>query len=181
MIVRRLMARLGRVFSTSSTNERVTRARQIALQASARPSGQRGSAAQSGLRNWLEDGQRLRPPRPWSLPQPASGDALTPAITTPLPAERERVVSGRVRLTSDLASITPQEVPAPASLPLEPLPALADLASAAATLDAAEGLDAARRRLMFMRYLVRQRIYNEGFTPEELPAQYRWDSDVSGN
>jgi hypothetical protein len=34
---------------------------------------------------------------------------------------------------------------------------------------------------MFMRYLVRQRIYNEGFSAEEMPAQYRWESDTSGN
>ncbi|HEX6121929.1 MAG TPA: hypothetical protein VFY89_02160 [Ktedonobacterales bacterium] len=192
MVVRRLMARLGRLLSSSSTTARAARARQAALQAGAPPSGQRSSAAPIRHHNWLEDGKRLRPPRLYPLPKAAREDGLAPIITTPLPlpAERERVISGRVRLTSDLtsdlAAITPaggppQEPPPPTSLPLDPLPALANLASAEATLDAAEGLDAARRRLMFMRYLVRQRIYNEGFSADELPAQYRWDSDASGN
>jgi hypothetical protein len=68
----------------------------------------------------------------------------------------------------------------PASLDslLANLPPLAELPSAEATLDAAEGMDAVQRRLMFVRYLVRQRIYNEGFSANALPEQYRWESGI---
>lgn len=41
----------------------------------------------------------------------------------------------------------------------------------AADLDL-EGLSAVERRLVLLRYLVRQRVYNEGFSRDRTPAQY---------
>lgn len=50
----------------------------------------------------------------------------------------------------------------------------------AASLAAIEQLDATQRRLIFLRYLVRQGIYNEGFGSHPLPEQY-WRSRGLGD
>lgn len=49
----------------------------------------------------------------------------------------------------------------------------------AATLAAIEQLDATQRRLIFLRYLVEQGVYNEGFGSHPLPEQY-WRSRGRG-
>jgi hypothetical protein len=42
-----------------------------------------------------------------------------------------------------------------------------------ASLEEIEAMDASQRKLIFLGYLVRQGIYNEGFKAPELPEQYR--------
>jgi hypothetical protein len=42
-----------------------------------------------------------------------------------------------------------------------------------ASLEEIEAMDASQRKLIFLGYLVRQGIYNEGFRAPDLPEQYR--------
>jgi hypothetical protein len=59
----------------------------------------------------------------------------------------------------------------------EPLSAslqrLGDLPDSLDSFDQLDDLDDMTRRLLFLRRLVRQRVYNEGFSMDETPAQYR--------
>jgi hypothetical protein len=74
--------------------------------------------------------------------------------------------------------------PAAPSQPLSTLPPdisvdfTGDLS--AATLAAIESMDATQRRLIFLRYLVRQGVYNEGFGERRLPEQYWHSRGVQG-
>ncbi|HEX8994803.1 MAG TPA: hypothetical protein VF812_02100 [Ktedonobacterales bacterium] len=69
----------------------------------------------------------------------------------------------------------------------EPLSAslqrLADLPDEFESIDLMDDLDDMTRRLLFLRRLVRQRVYNEGFSMDQTPQQYRHShglSDASG-
>lgn len=77
-------------------------------------------------------------------------------------------------------------VPAPGREPVrepsqpvasEPLPAslqrLSDLPDSTDIFDLMDDLDDGTRRLLFLRRLVRQRVYNEGFALDQTPRQYR--------
>lgn len=65
----------------------------------------------------------------------------------------------------------------------EPLSAslqrLSNLPDSFDTLDLMDDLDDSTRRLLFLRRLVRQRVYNEGFSMGETPAQYRHSLGLS--
>ena len=50
--------------------------------------------------------------------------------------------------------------------------ALAGRADALSAFDSSDGSPVTRRRMVFLRYLVRRRVYNEGFAPGEAPPQY---------
>lgn len=56
---------------------------------------------------------------------------------------------------------------------LADLPDSADPFDASGSLDALSDLDDMTRRMIFLRRLVRQRVYNEGFSVEQTPDQYR--------
>ncbi len=109
------------------------------------------------------------------------------------PQDTARPASARVTAPRDpVAQSSPMPSPpavdgaahsrAAASGPASSLPALppdihVDFTGelSAATLAAIEQLDATQRRLIFLRYLVEQGVYNEGFGAHPLPEQY-WRS-----
>jgi hypothetical protein len=53
-----------------------------------------------------------------------------------------------------------------------PSQALPPSRSAQTSLDSAEGTDETQRKLIFLRYLVRHGVYNEGFANNGIPEQY---------
>lgn len=150
--------------------------------------------------NWLEDALRLRPPR-----RTREVLLTTSAPTSQAQGKRRaEVVAGTTHKASDASErqVPPHQVPphqapsqndthrpdtlptldAPAShtAPATPL-ASSDVASSSSLEDhdalaELEGMDAVRRRLELVRYLVRRRVYNEGFSPDETPEQYRWST-----
>jgi hypothetical protein len=65
----------------------------------------------------------------------------------------------------------------------EPLSAslqrLSELPDSLDTLELMDDLDDTTRRLLFLRRLVRQRVYNEGFSMDETPQQYRHSHGLS--
>ncbi len=65
----------------------------------------------------------------------------------------------------------------------EPLSAslqrLGELADSLDSFDQLDDLDDTTRRLLFLRRLVRQRVYNEGFSIDQTPAQYRHSHGLS--
>ncbi|HEY7849817.1 MAG TPA: hypothetical protein VIC27_07105 [Ktedonobacterales bacterium] len=73
------------------------------------------------------------------------------------------------------APLTSREPAQPAAS--EPLSAslqrLSEQADSLDNFDQLDDLDDLTRRLLFLRRLVRQRVYNEGFTADDTPAQYR--------
>lgn len=137
------------------------------------------------LHSWLEDGYRLRPRRALAWPANGATGALWLSMTTSVSSDlhRERVATGHARGDSTTIPLPPALADSPAApgSPRAPLPLASGAESAEAALGAVEGLDAMQRRLVFMRYLVRQRIYNEGFGAEEVPEQYRWSPEGDGH
>jgi hypothetical protein len=128
--------------------------------------GRMGAAPRHALGNWLEDGRRLRAhiASAFIAPQdePRRADVR---------AERPRVASGPNRRGAEAPSALPQ------TAPLVPPGTVATPASPTAfgdkSLEEIEAMDADQRKLIFLGYLVRQGIYNEGFKAAELPEQYQ--------
>ncbi len=76
--------------------------------------------------------------------------------------------------------LTSREPAQPASEPLSAsLKRLSDLPDSLDTFDQMGDLDDMTRRLLFLRRLVRQRVYNEGFSLDETPEQYRHSHGLS--
>lgn len=72
------------------------------------------------------------------------------------------------------APLMSREPTQPASEPLSAsLQRLSDLPDSLDTFDQIGDLDDMTRRLLFLRRLVRQRVYNEGFAMDTTPEQYR--------
>lgn len=114
--------------------------------------------------SWLDDSQRLRP-----HPEQRAGHerpASEPAA--PLPP---------TSVTHPLATNVPDEIATPPAPPLAAEPVPTPPQSTQPALPTAEGAasvaDGAARRLIFLRYLVRHGVYNEGFGKGNLPEQYR--------
>lgn len=91
-------------------------------------------------------------------------DEPTPA----LPVSSEPPVSPPVRDSGQLPGQPVVSEPLSASLQR-----LGNLPDSLDPFDQMDDLDDLTRRLLFLRRLVRQRVYNEGFTVEETPEQYR--------
>lgn len=157
--------------------------------ASVRPSGRRASVA-----TWMEDARRLRLSR---APANPSTSSEAPRVT-PSPASRRPSTSVPVAPANPaprLAAPEPQLAPAdgatrllaasssvPSGAPLPPDISV-DFAGGLSpeTLAAIESLDTTQRRLIFLRYLVRQGVYNEGFSERVLPEQYWRSRGVQGS
>lgn len=79
------------------------------------------------------------------------------------------------------APLASREPTQPASEPLSAsLQRLSELPDASLeSLDQMDALDDMTRRLLFLRRLVRQRVYNEGFAMRDTPAQYRHSLGLS--
>ncbi len=79
------------------------------------------------------------------------------------------------------AQLTSREPAQPAAS--EPLSAslqhLSELPDSLDSFDQMDDLDDLTRRLLFLRRLVRQRVYNEGFAMDETPTQYRHSLGLS--
>ena len=77
-----------------------------------------------------------------------------------------------------LASREPTQ-PAPSEPLAANLQRLSELPDALESFEHLDELDDLTRRLLFLRRLVRQRVYNEGFAVEETPQQYRHSLGLS--
>jgi hypothetical protein len=131
--------------------------------------GRASATPRHALGNWLEDGRRLRV---------RLASAFTPPQDEPRRmdiraqgTERPRVVSGPNRRSAEVPASLPQ------TAPLIPPGTLAVPESAASfnntSLEEIEAMDASQRKLIFLGYLVRQGVYNEGFKGPDVPEQYR--------
>ena len=184
MIVRRFMSWLRLTVASL-----LHRARQRSAEQPVREPALVGVASQAGLAeraspglslsSWLDNGRRLRP-RLRLAPRDPRDPGLIP--TRPLRHKTQPVAM----------SDTPAPVPAPVSAPIEPPAPRANLAPLASEpsdatrivpvthttgaqgddLGDLERLDAETRRLMLLRHLVRQRVFNEGFASGDIPRQY---------
>jgi hypothetical protein len=163
------------------------------------------SARPYRIKNWLEEGKRLRirrdatagarQDRPMlhladdlSASARERGHARIGTTTTPLPRLGGSANTPNLADTPGEGSLpqvlAPMPAPAPASQPVFALPPdiLVEFGGdyGAATLDAIESMDETQRRLVFLRYLVRQGVYNEGFGDRRLPEQYRRSRGLDG-
>jgi hypothetical protein len=139
------------------------------------PGGQSHAAPRHALANWLEDGRRLRVRLRLASPFAAPQDESRHSDARGQSAERPRVISGPNRRAAET------EIPSslPKTAPLIP-PAVGASTTGPilfgdASLEEIEAMDASQRKLVFLGYLIRQGIYNEGFNTRELPEQY-WRS-----
>jgi hypothetical protein len=119
------------------------------------------------LGNWLEDGRRLRV-RFASAFSPAQEEQRRVGVRAQ-EVERPRVISTPNRRTAETPVALPQTAPL---VPPGSAPANA-VSFSDASLEEIEAMDASQRKLIFLSYLVRQGIYNEGFKSPDLPEQYR--------
>jgi hypothetical protein len=132
-----------------------------------------GATERHALANWLEDGRRLRVRLTSAFAAPQ--EELRRPDVRAQNTERPRVISGPNRRAADAGP----SGPLPQTAPLTPpslVPSQAGPTSFAdASLEEIEAMDASERKLVFLGYLIRQGIYNEGFSVRELPEQY-WRS-----
>lgn len=183
MIVRRFMSWLRLTVASS-----LERARRRSVTQPVREPALVGVASQAGpaeraatglsLSSWLDNGRRLRP-RLRLTPRDPRDPGLIP--TRPL---RQKTQPAAISATpAPNPGPAPVEAPVAANIaPLAPDPAeTARIVPVTHTTDAPgddlgdlERLDAETRRLMLLRHLVRQRVFNEGFASGEIPRQYRW-------
>lgn len=178
MFVRCLIARFARIVSGATRGPRTRRDAKRAspvMRAAIHSAATDGHpVARARICNWLEDGKRLRPLRTMRA---RFGDGTPLGLSTACgdatgDATFERVATASLRANDGVVSASPPAAgPAAVSPPTTPWSAPI---SAENVMRAADGVDEERRRLIFVRYLVRQRVYNEGFGADELPEQYRW-------
>jgi hypothetical protein len=117
----------------------------------------------------LDNGRRLRPrlrltPRdPGLTPTRPLRHKLQPAVTPAQPAPVETPAP-----RANLAALAPEPSDAARIVPVTH-----SAGSSGDDLGELEQVDVETRRLMVLRHLVRQRVFNEGFTTGEIPRQYR--------
>ncbi len=145
MFVRRLISQLARVFSFQGARSLRGAQLRSGVDVIIQPA-EVAAGARLGLRNWLEDGRRLRPRLPARVRR-VDGSALGLAAAQ-VDAARERIASTSARraveppLTPPSALPTvPHELAGLEAPPLAPLPpTAADLNSAEGILQAADGM-----------------------------------------
>jgi hypothetical protein len=139
-------------------------------------------APRHALGNWLEDGRRLRVRLASAFAAPQEEQRR--ADVRGQEVERPRVISGPNRRSAETPVALPQTAPL-----IPPGTELAPTGPASfsdASLEEIEAMDVGQRKLIFLGYLVRQGIYNEGFKGADIPEQYRrsqgreQDSEASG-
>lgn len=164
MIVHRLRALFSRVVALiiplRSTNAGSRKSPPTRAQSALAASGARLHGAGLASSRWLDDSRRLRmrPSRPPALPPP-SREHLRQILRDP----RWAAVFDTSQ-PSRSPRVAQQAVESPSSRPLStPIP----------PTSTGSFSDEERRRLVFVRQLVRRGVYNEGFAPAQLPEQYR--------
>lgn len=193
MIVQRLFRWFSRVFeSLRGRNRQVSvRGSERLVAAGSQAAQGRGNTPSRGATmavSWLDDSLRLRPHADTTI-SPDLGWAN----------KRSRQHSPSTEHATQATPLSQQNPPAPHTIeattpttqgplksglshsqqdgtrqPLQPV------STAPATTETRSGMDDAQRRLIFLRYLVRQGIYNEGFSRAKLPEQYRYSGADGG-
>lgn len=145
----------------------------------------------ASLATWMEDARRLRPRRKTANPSaPMSDPAAVPTARRPLAGVPVVPVNPAARLGAPGPQLVPGEgatqkvvasSPVPSAGPLPPDISVDFTALTPEALAAIESLDTTQRRLIFLRYLVRQGVYNEGFSERVLPEQYWRSRGVHGD
>ena len=140
-----------------------------------------GAASQTGLTerasaglslsSWLDNGRRLRP----RLRLTSRDPGLVP--TRPLRHKSQAAAMPAASAPAAAETPTPRATVKP--LAPEPpdatriVPVTHSTGAQGDDLGDLERLDAQMRRLMLLRHLVRQRVFNEGFASNDIPRQYR--------
>jgi hypothetical protein len=163
----RVMARLaGRAGGSRSSQRQQAALHPVATQV-ASAERRTNIAPRHALGNWLEDGLRLRLASAFAAPQ----DEQRRVDARAQEVERTRVISGPNRRSVEAPVALPQTAPLiPPGTELAPT---SPTSFSDASLEEIEAMDAGQRKLIFLSYLVRQGIYNEGFKGAEVPEQYR--------
>lgn len=176
MIVRRFVNWLRDYVATA----RATAA--TALRPGERPI-ERRTLLLGAVSNWLDNGRRLRP---------TVARTATPTVPTVVTAAtaRAEVHYETALSTSEEAfavsqpsesTVKSQIVGSNETAAFSAPPAVVE--SSPSLLEGIEQLDATQRGLVYLKYLVRHGVYNEGYPTEELPSQYRHSAgqDESGD
>ena len=165
----RVMARLaGRAGGSRSSQRQQAALHPVATQV-ASAERRTSIAPRHALGNWLEDGLRLRVRLASAFAAPQ--DEQLRVDVRAQEVERPRVISGPNRRSVEAPVALPQTAPlVPPGTELAPTN---PTSFSDASLEEIEAMDAGQRKLIFLSYLVRQGIYNEGFKGAEVPEQYR--------
>jgi hypothetical protein len=158
-VIARLAGRAGEPRSARTLHPIATRAAE----------GRASAAPRHALGNWLEDGRRLRVRLASAFTAPQ--DEPRWMETRAQGGERPRVASGPNRRSAESPATLPQTAPLvpPGTVVMPASPSSFNDTS----LEEIEAMDASQRKLIFLSYLVRQGVYNEGFKGHDLPEQYR--------
>jgi len=202
MDVRRLLARLSsgllavllpqRRAAVTADTARASTGAPVALATPATVPARR----RIGIVSWLEDGRQLRlrpaesgrtefdtrpdaPVSPFERRRLRPGVPAVPGTPALWPGSAPAGLAASESLPHVLASTSASTTPSPSTPPPDISVDFTGELSADA-LAAIEGMDATQRRLVFLRYLVRQGVYNEGFNERILPQQYWRSRGVDG-
>ena len=175
MIVRRFMSWLRLTVAASLKG-----ARRRSLERPVREPALVGVSSQAGpaerapsglfLSSWLDNGRRLRPrlrltPRdPELIPTRPLRHKIQPAASSASTAPAHEAQTPR----ANLASLASEPTEAARIVPVTHTSGVQG-----DDLSELERLDTETRRLMLLRHLVRQRVFNEGFSSGDIPRQYR--------
>lgn len=117
--------------------------------------------------NWLDNGRRLRPAvarNTVHAEAPAAIAEVSYETTVSAPEEAIAVSQPCESTVKSLGVGTSEIVPSSPPAATETHPSL---------LEGIEQLDATQRGLIYLKYLVRHGVYNEGYSRQDLPSQYR--------
>ncbi len=168
-VVTACVTRIRNVFSGEHAPQMVP-----AGQAGARSERSQSDLTASGG-SWIDDGRRLR-----SQVNPldahrrdVSQSSGAPRATSASEPVRQRSLSGSQQGLTGLPEVSAALRP---DVPTDVPPPIAGDSHTehvdVTNLEELEQLDAGQRRLVLLRYLVRQRVYNEGFPGDRIPQQY---------
>ena len=150
----------------------VAAAKATALRPGERPI-ERRTLLLGAVSNWLDNGRRLRPAvaRPVMPTVPinltATATTVEPRYETAVSTSEEAfAISQPSESTMKSQTVGSNESTTFSAPPVvvKPSPSL---------LEGIEQLDATQRGLVYLKYLVRHGVYNEGYPSEDLPPQYR--------
>jgi hypothetical protein len=186
MIVRRFVSWLRGTLSASLRSMRRHAERQYAREPVLIGAPPRAESAEQTppaltLINWLDNGRRLRPRLRLTPPPPREQDKRTtrPLRYRPMPTTQppQTELAPQISL-APIAPAAPEQIEAiPDSSLIPALPTAVNMDEYSDEygddLDALAQFDGDTRRLMVLRHLVRQRVFNEGFASDSIPPQYR--------
>lgn len=126
------------------------------------------------LSSWLDNGRRLRPRLRLASSLRESDKRTTRPLRYRPPSVNPQPQAEVPTPHINIAPLVAEPVESTPATPVAPAtPTVPSVSGSGDDLEDLERLDGDTRRLMLLRHLVRQRVFNEGFASDSIPQQYQ--------